>query len=605
LLDELRKTEARRGEAAPSATPLHRPSRLRGRLMLALRRTTRWISRRLASSLTRRIVLLNILGLVAMLLAFLWLNQTRQSVIDARVQSMLTQSAIMSAAIAASATVETDSLTIDPDKLLALQAGETLSPDIDPESALEFSINPEKVAPVLRRLILPTTLRARVFDRGGDLLIDTRTFFGRSESRKSTLPAPQESATVFQRTWNSIRRSFGRTAIPATDGVVTGKFPEVERALKGEQGTIIRVNTDGDTIIYVATPIDRLRTTRGVLLLSTLEGDIDEVIGDERIAIFFVFLIAASVMLVLSMLLAGTIAEPVRRLSDAAERVRRGIKARQEIPDLTYRADEIGHLSGSLRDMTKAMYGRIEAIESFAADVAHELKNPLTSLRSAVETLPLARNEESRGRLLAVIQHDVQRLDRLISDISDASRLDAELARADAEPVDMRKLLETLVSIQNDIPHPNNARTELAIGPVSAPRSGGKGAKGTPNPFIVHGRDSRFGQVMTNLMDNACSFSPQDGIVEVRLSRDEGDVVVTVDDAGPGIPDHAIERVFERFYTDRPEQGFGQHSGLGLSITRQIVEAHHGKITAGNRFGPSGEILGARFTVRLPAAHAG
>jgi two-component system, OmpR family, sensor histidine kinase ChvG len=597
VLDRVREREGEAGlEPAPAAPPRDE-GRPRSNFMLGARRVMRWISRRFASSLTRRIVLLNILGLVAMLLGFLWLNQTRQSVIDARVQSMLTQSAIMSAAIAASATVETDTLTLDPDKLLALQAGETLSPSEDPGSALEFSIN-------LRRLILPTTLRARVFDRGGDLLIDTRTFFGRNESRKSALPAPEESATLFQRTWNSLRRSFGRTAIPTTDGVVTGKFPEVDRALKGEQSTIIRVNTDGDTIIYVATPIDRLRTTRGVLLLSTQEGDIDEVIGDERIAIFLVFLIAASVMLVLSMLLAGTIAEPVRRLSDAAERVRRGIKARQEIPDLTYRADEIGHLSGSLRDMTRAMYGRIEAIESFAADVAHELKNPLTSLRSAVETLPLARNEDARSRLLSVIQHDVRRLDRLISDISDASRLDAELARAEAEPVDMRKLLETLVSIQNDIPHPNAARTVFEIGPVAPAKSAGKGGKGRPNPFLVLGRDSRFGQVMTNLMDNACSFSPQGGIVQVRLARDETHVVVTVDDSGPGIPDHAVEKIFDRFYTDRPEQGFGQHSGLGLSITRQIVEAHQGRITAGNRLGVDGETLGARFTVRLPAADA-
>jgi two-component system, OmpR family, sensor histidine kinase ChvG len=578
--------------AVPDAPRPRRPPRV------VFRRVMRWISRRFASSLTRRIALLNILGLLAMLLGFLWLNQTRQSVIDARVQSMLTQSAIMSAAIAASATVETDTLTLDPDKLLALQAGETLSPGDDPENNLEFSINPERVAPVLRRLVMPTTLRARVFDRDGSLLIDTRTFFGRSP-KAASLPPPEESATVFQRTWNSIRRGFGRTAIPATDGVVTGKFPEVDRAMNGEQNTIIRVNTDGDTLIYVASPIDRLRTTRGVLLLSTLEGDIDEVIGDERIAIITVFLIAASVMTVLSMLLAGTIAEPVRRLSDAAERVRRGIKARQEIPDLTYRADEIGHLSGSLRDMTKAMYGRIEAIESFAADVAHELKNPLTSLRSAVETLPLARNETSRERLLAVIQHDVKRLDRLISDISDASRLDAELARSEAEPVDMLHLLQALVDIQNDVPNTANAKTVLNV-KWQAGSKAGKPDTNKAKAFMAQGHDSRFAQVITNLIDNACSFSPDGGEVRVTLSRDDGFVVVMVDDQGQGIPDHAVEKVFERFYTDRPDQGFGQHSGLGLSITRQIVEAYRGTITAGSR--PDQQ--GARFVVRLPALHA-
>ncbi len=578
-----------------------RPKRSFG---MTARRVMRWISRRFASSLTRRIALLNILGLLAMLLGFLWLNQTRQSVIDARVQSMLTQSAIMSAAIAASATVETDTLTLDPDKLLSLQAGESLSPGDDPENELEFSINPEKVAPVLRRLIMPTTLRARIFDRDGSLLLDTRTFFGRGEVKKRSLPPPEESATVFQRTWNSIRRTFGRTAIPENDSIVTGKFPEVDRALNGSNSTIIRVNTDGQTIIYVAYPIERLRSTRGVLLLSTQEGDIDQVIGDERIAIVMVFLIAAGVMLVLSMLLAGTIAEPVRRLSDAAERVRRGTRARQEIPDLTYRADEIGHLSGSLRDMTKAMYARIEAIESFAADVAHELKNPLTSLRSAVETLPLAKSEDSRKRLLAVIEHDVQRLDRLISDISDASRLDAELARADAEPVDMHKLLQAIVSIENDVPKKSGVLAVLELAKADAAPRSGKSVRSKLTPYTVLGHDSRFGQVVTNLIDNACSFSPDNGKVVVTLSRSDRDVMITVDDEGPGIPEHAAERVFERFYTDRPDQGFGQHSGLGLSITRQIVEAHRGSIMASNRLDKDGGVLGARFTVRLPAADA-
>ena len=585
---------------------------LRVRAARLWRNFVKMFSRRIASSLTRRIALLNLMGLLAMLLGFLWLNQTRQSVIDARVQSMLTQGEIMAAAIAASATVETNTLMLDPDKLLALQAGESTSPSDNPENEIEFSVNPEKVAPVLRRLVLPTTLRARVYDRDAALLLDTRTFFSHGDNRKVALDPPDEGSTLFQRTWSSIKRRFGRVAIPTDDSLAKGIFPEVKRALAGETSTIIRVNTDGQTIIYVASPIERVRSPRGVLLLSTQEGDVDQVIADERLAIVMVFLIAASVMTVLSFLLAGTIAEPVRRLSEAAERVRRGHQVRQEIPDLTYRSDEIGHLSGALRDMTKAMYNRIEAIESFAADVAHELKNPLTSLRSAVETLPLTKSDASKARLLEVIQHDVRRLDRLISDISNASRLDAELARVETESVDLQKLLGAIVSLQNDVPNAHGVKTALfVVGPKRAgkgaptskavvPSKGsltGKGSIADTTDFLVAGHTGRFSQVINNLIDNAISFSPERGSVGITLARVDDHAVVTFDDDGPGIPEHALERIFERFYTDRPEQGFGQNSGLGLSISRQIVEAHQGDLVAENR--PMG---GARFTLRFPAA---
>jgi two-component system sensor histidine kinase ChvG len=249
--------------------------------------------------------------------------------------------------------------------------------------------------------------------------------------------------------------------------------------------------------------------------------------------------------------------------------------------------------------MTKALYSRIEAIESFAADVAHELKNPLTSLRSAVETLPRAKSDESRGRLLSVIQHDVRRLDRLISDISDASRLDAELARNDSAPVDVAQVLEAVVTIQNET-RPGQAKIEL----TSDRRSLRPGA----DSFLVMGHDSRIGQVLVNLIDNARSFSPPDKPVRVGISRVANDVLVTVEDEGPGIEPHALERIFERFYTDRPNEGFGQNSGLGLSISRQIVEAHRGSIRAENRLGPVGPDgeaprIGARFIVCLPSAY--
>jgi two-component system sensor histidine kinase ChvG len=268
---------------------------------------------------------------------------------------------------------------------------------------------------------------------------------------------------------------------------------------------------------------------------------------------------------------------------------------RVEIPDFSRRRDEIGHLSRALRDMTGALYNRIEAIEMFAADVAHELKNPLTSLRSAVETLPLARNEHSRARLLAVIEHDVKRLDRLISDISDASRLDAELQRQDMAPVDLRRLLTTLTSVANETKLGHDVGVEV--------RFEGRGATDT---YSVPGHDSRLGQVISNLLSNAQSFSTPGDKVRIVCRRRRAQIEIVVDDDGPGIRPDALERVFERFYTDRPHQGFGQNSGLGLSISKQIIEAHGGRIWAENRPGPIGEdgeptIAGARFVVMLPA----
>jgi len=297
----------------------------------------------------------------------------------------------------------------------------------------------------------------------------------------------------------------------------------------------------------------------------------------------------------LSLLLASTIAGPVRRLADSADSVRRRIRTRVEIPDFTRRRDEIGHLSGALRDMTGALYNRIEAIEMFAADVAHELKNPLTSLRSAVETLPLARNENSRARLLAVIEHDVKRLDRLISDISDASRLDAELQRQDMTSVDLRRLLTALTTVANETRRGNNIAVEV--------RFEGRGPNDT---FSVPGHDSRLGQVISNLLSNAQSFSEAGGKVRIACRRVRSEIEIVIDDDGPGIREDALERIFERFYTDRPHQGFGQNSGLGLSISKQIIEAHGGRIWAENRAGPpnaGGEptVAGARFVVRLPA----
>ncbi len=573
------------------------------RLKLLGRRLGRMASMRLGSSLVRRIVLLNMAGLVLLLLGFLWINQTRLGVIDARVQSLQIQGEIIAAALAGTAIVDRESITIDPERLLDLQLGESSAEE--QASGLEFSLNPERIAPILRRLVTPTRLRARVYDRDGSLLLDTRTFYDRGDITRLNIPPPTGEATLFERTWSMWKRRFGRTEIsPADDTSSTRLLTEVQRALTGISNPVIRVTASGDTIVVYAFPIQRLRVIRGALQLSTQDGDIDEVIAQERLNILTLFAVIFAIMALVSLLMANTIAKPVERLAIAAERVRRSIKSRQQIPDFSNRSDEIGHLSVALRDMTDALYNRIAAIESFAADVAHELKNPLTSLRSAVETLPMVKTDEARTRLMGVIQHDVRRLDRLISDISDASRLDAELAKSDAEPVDMAALLTAVVSLSNDTHKPGQAQIRLEI--MAPPARKGSLAK---DAFFVMGHDSRLGQVVTNLLDNARSFSPQGSIIQVRLLRESNHVVFKVEDEGPGVPDHALERVFERFYTDRPpEQGFGQNSGLGLSISRQIIEVHKGRISVANRPVKEGNAPlpgqdsgGACFTVILPA----
>jgi len=591
-----------------------RVKRIRRGLAVRARSVSRALSSRFSSSLTRRIVVLNLGGLVALLVGFLYLNQFREGLIEARVQSLQTQGEIIAAAIAASATVETDSITIDPEKLLQLAPGESYGLADEAATSLEFSINPERVGPVLHRLASPTRTRARIYDRDGYPLLDSRSLSSRSNILRYDLPAaPADQAeTRIERIWNSLKGLFGRDLpLYEDNGVDNGKaYPEVVRALSGGEQSIVRVNAKGETIVSVAAPIQRFRVVRGALLLSTQGGDIDKIIASERWAIVRIFLVSAGIMFLLSLFTAGTIAEPISRLAAAAERVRRGTKSRREIPDFTDRSDEIGHLSGALRDMTKALYDRIEAIESFAADVAHELKNPLTSLRSAVETLPIARKQESRQRLLSIIEHDVRRLDRLISDISDASRLDAELARADMDLVDLELVLAAVVSMANQMVTEADVRVSLMVA------RGGSFEENRRPSFRVFGHDSRLGQVFNNLIDNARSFSADGGSVRVvlRAAREvtangqwrEG-FEILVDDDGPGIPADAFERIFERFYTDRPSQGFGQNSGLGLSISRQIIEAHGGRISAFNRVGPvdpHGEsiVLGARLSLWLPKA---
>ena len=550
------------------------------------------------SSLTRRIVILNLAALCVLVAGIMYLNQFRDGLIDAKIDSLRTQGKIIAGAIAASATVDTTSILIDPEKLMELQAGQSITPKAESTDNWDFPINPVRVAPLLRRVISPQTTRARIYDRDANLLLDSRVLYSSGQVLSYNLPPiVEDKPGFFERFRNWFTNTIYGSDIVMDNDQPNGNgavYPEVVKAVNGLLATAQRRNAQGELVVSVAVPVQRYHAVVGVLLLSTVGSDIDNIVRAERLAIFKVFAVVAAVLLVLSLFLAYTIANPLRKLSAAADRVRHGTNKRVEIPNFSDRQDEVGHLSTSIRDMTDALYTRIEAIERFAADVSHELKNPLTSLRSAVETLPLAKTDDARKRLFDIIQHDVRRLDRLITDISDASRLDAELARENSDKVDLTPLLESIVRASREV---RRNKTAANIVLDISPRNGGK-------PYIVAGHDLRLGQVVSNLIENARSFiPPENGEIRVAMRSVGAKVIIIVEDNGPGIRAENIDRIFERFYTDRPgAESFGQNSGLGLSISRQIIEAHNGTLTAENITAPNDpdKKLGARFTIVLP-----
>lgn len=557
-----------------------------------------------------RILTLNVIGLVMLVGGILYLNDFRDALIKARIKSLEIEADIIARSIAQNSTFER---AIDPteaskDPLLAMQveaAGAEEFPSQKP-----FEINPDSAAQLLRSLIEPTKTHGFIYNADGSLLVDSNKIYMRGQILRFQQPSlpPETEPSPIYRFWLQVEGFFRAETLPIynSNGVIDGKpYQEVRAALEsGIINKMVRVNALGETILTVAVPIQRGRPVLGALLLTTPGGELDGIVASERLAILNLALFILVVMVASSLLLAGTIAGPMQRLATAAEAVRRNIKKRAEIPDFSLRHDEIGHLSAAFRDMTSALYRRLDAIESFAADVSHELKNPLTSLRSAAETLSLVKNEEDRDRLIQIIQHDVKRLNRLITDISDASRLDAELARESRKPVNVAKVLDGICTIVNDIHREGTPQIELKIQGVA------RGAALNGHPlFTVQGHEGRLSQVVTNLLDNAISFSPPGGMIWVtcRHLAKTREVEITVEDEGRGIPPENLERIFERFYTDRPEhEEFGQNSGLGLHISRQVVEAHNGRIWAENRMTkPSGDepakTLGARFHIRLPA----
>jgi two-component system sensor histidine kinase ChvG len=512
------------------------------------------------SVLRWRIILLNTIVFAILIAGVTWVQTSRVGLVDERTTGVEEEAKIIASTLAEYATV-------------------TDSRELNPKSSEEL----------LRDLVAPTRLRARLYDTEGQLVVDTRNLLARNVVQVSELP-PIDRWSRFKRfiagIYDSIMgvRPYQRLE-PYFEGGQDGRvYREVNDALMGDTSATKRVDEQNKLVLSAAAPVQRFKAIYGVLFVSTEGGDIDDILRMERTKLIEVFLIAAVVMIGASLYLSWDIAEPMRDLARAADRVRHGRGGRETLPDFGHRSDEIGDLAASMTAMTRALYDRIDAIESFAADVAHELKNPLTSLRSAVDMFSRARDDESRTRLMAIVKADVKRIDRLITDISDASRLDAELSRESASPVDIVKLLETIVEIYQMMELPRGVKIEMNLN--------------LPPDATVLGRDERLGQIIRNLVDNAVSFSPKDGTVTISARPESGNVRITVDDEGPGIPPDNLETIFQRFYTERPQDhDFGKNSGLGLSIARQIANGVGGQISAENR--PEG---GARFIVLLPLA---
>jgi two-component system sensor histidine kinase ChvG len=514
------------------------------------RRRIRWLP---GTRLGRLIIVLNLLGLAVLIAGALVQNELRRGLVNARIDSLTTQGELMAAIIDQAATVG------------------------EPTPAME----PTSASAILQLLANPRTQRARLFDASGQLIADSDWVTDRVERRDLPPARGRDGKGKMKGMRFSAQPEAARAAL-AQKALTT----EVQAALRGRHTSGVRRGEDGGRVVSVSLPIQHVRAVLGVLTIEA--NDIDVIIAAERRALIPFILVAIAVTVISSLLMVWLIAQPIIRLARAADHVRLSRTRAISLPDLAKREDELGDLTRALEAMTLALSEQMDAIESFAADVAHEIRNPLTSLRSAVETLDLVTDPAARERLLGVLKNDVKRLDRLVTDISNASRLDAELSRDAPKRVDIERLLGDIVALYQATVRPGEPQVSLA-----AP-----GAH-----LAVQGREGPIGQIFRNLIDNARSFSPPGGTVRVELSHAHGRVITMVADSGPGIPPENLETVFQRFYTSRPKgTAFGGNSGLGLSIARQIAEAHGGTLTAENRMSASGEVMGAMFVLNLPEA---
>lgn len=556
------ETSARDGHARNGAGRAR--DRQKRRRVFALR----WPS---VSGLTARILAINLVSIAILFVGVLYLDRYQNALIRGELDALTRQA-----------------------EVIARTIGEL---GIEPNVIQDEGLDPVRVQRIVRRLSVVTSSRIRVYHPSGVILADSRQLAGSAGAvRIVPLPPPMENEPLARLAidlYNAMVNWLPRRGqLPVWQEQGSDKAPlrEVATALSGTTERAVRKTEQGGLILSTAVPVQRYRQVLGALMLS-LDGDeIDTAVREVRFEILSIFAFTLLVTVLLSLYLASTITRPIQRLAHAAELVRNNRHRRIDIPDFGGRKDEIGDLSRSIRSMTEELWRRLDAIEGFAADVAHEIKNPLTSLRSAVETASRVEDPERQRRLLAVIVDDVERLNRLITDISSASRIAAEISREEEERVDIGGLLGALAEVYG-------AAREDRGGPrVRAELS-------EPDRLAVNGHEGRLVQVLRNLIENAVSFSPPEGMVCLRSHRENGDVVIVVEDDGPGLPDGKLEAVFDRFYTERPQgEKFGTHSGLGLSISRQIIEAHEGTIRAENRKSPAGDILGARFIIRLPAA---
>lgn len=527
------------------------------------------------SPLTRRILLLNIVPVALLALGAVYLSDYEEELIDAELASLSVQGEMVAAGIGE----------------VAVVGGETTVNRLDAEAARQL----------LTRLVRPTGVRARLFSETGELLGDSAVLTEAGRIHSAPLPPPEEPVDeprpLIDRISDWIGHQLSRherySEYVERPVPTIRDFPEAASALRGFNASAVRVAGDGRLLLSAAVPVQRYKQVLGSLMLTRDNRAIAASLREVRYDMLTIAVAALGITVLLSLYLAGTITQPIVRLARAADDVRLARASRPTIPDLGKRGDEIGDLNDALRSMTEALWQRINAIESFAADVAHELKNPLTSLRSAIEVAARPDLEpERRARLMAIVIDDINRLNRLISDISDASRLDAELMRGEVKPVDLKALLDDMIR--------HYVRTEAQRAAVDVDLR----IAANP-PFTAHGHDGRYGQVFRNVIENALSFSPPDSRIVIELMREprNGPFVVTIDDEGPGIPEENLESIFQRFYSERPTEHFGRHSGLGLSICRQIMETYGGSIAASNRRAADGRVLGARFTIRIPSAN--
>jgi two-component system sensor histidine kinase ChvG len=522
-----------------SATAIARPERAGGRR---------------GGGIAGLILLANMTGLCILIAGALILNELRAGLVQAKLDALRAQGATIVSVLAEAAT------------------------EGEPEPALLES----RARLILQQLYVPPDARVRLYNREGEVTADSRLLYDQVQKRAlPPITAPAAPATRESGFFANIRAGL---AVLRGEPMTGNVDDAIASALRGEVVAGQRLNEDGERVIAVALPVQRVQAVVGVLSLES--DDVDAIIQAERIALTPFILVAMGVAVASSGLLTWSIARPMRRLARAADDVRAGRERQLALPNLTRRSDELGELAQSLEAMTASLAQRSDANERFAADVAHEIKNPLASIRNAVDLLPRASAPEMRARLEAVIASDVKRLDRLVTDISNASRLDAQLARDRLEPVSVARLCREIAEGYAHLGEERGIRLTLQAPPG--------------DPLSALGAEDALGRVLRNLLDNAFSFSREGDLVMIIARRAgpsrSAPIQVSIEDQGPGIPPENLESVFQRFYTDRPrDHGFGVHSGLGLSIARQIVEAHKGRLWAEN-----GKAGGARFIVELP-----